>query len=116
MNKGECGHKSVFLWFLKTNTLLKGRKRRISDDEDMMQAPSSAADPSFQFGKTLQSSLRNDMKAKMTDNNSKRSKTDIDKTLSVSKLLGKELQTVLLPTCNNHMYSNYVFVIIRHTG
>jgi hypothetical protein len=68
--------------------LLAGRKRRISDDEDMTLAP-SAADPSFQFGKALQSSLRPDMKAKTADSSSKRSKTDIDKHLSVTKLLGK---------------------------
>lgn len=53
----------------------------------MTLAP-SAADPSFQFGKTLQSNLRTDMKAKSSDNSSKRSKTDMKNHLSVRKLLG----------------------------
>lgn len=53
----------------------------------MTLAP-SAADPSFQFGKTLQSNVRTDMKAKSSDNSSKRSKTDMTNHLSVRKLLG----------------------------
>ncbi|KAH8553026.1 Cut8 six-helix bundle-domain-containing protein [Umbelopsis sp. PMI_123] len=52
----------------------------------MMLAP-SAADPSFQFGKSLQSNLRTDLKTKTAENNSKRTKTDIANQLSVSKLL-----------------------------
>jgi hypothetical protein len=54
----------------------------------MALSPSSA-DPSFDFGKALQSSIRTETKAKSADNSSKRSKIDIEKHLSVSKLLGK---------------------------
>lgn len=68
--------------------LALGRKRRISDDEDMAVSPTSA-DPSFDFGKALQSSIRTEAKSKSADNSSKRSKIDIEKHLSVSKLLGK---------------------------
>ncbi|CAO3694198.1 unnamed protein product [Umbelopsis ramanniana] len=77
----------------------KGRKRRISDDEDMTLAP-SAADPSFQFGKTLQSNVRTDMKAKSSDNSSKRSKTDMTNHLSVRKLLDTLDKTTLVDLVN----------------
>ncbi|KAI9284773.1 Cut8 six-helix bundle-domain-containing protein [Umbelopsis sp. AD052] len=77
----------------------KGRKRRISDDEDMTLAP-SAADPSFQFGKTLQSNLRTDMKAKAADNSSKRTKTDMTNHLSVRKLLDTLDKTTLVDLVN----------------
>ncbi|CAM0137452.1 unnamed protein product [Umbelopsis sp. WA50703] len=77
----------------------KGRKRRISDDEDMALSPSSA-DPSFDFGKALQSSIRTETKAKSADNSSKRSKIDIEKHLSVSKLLDTLDKSTLVDLVN----------------